>query len=175
MSKVKVTTWVDERTAGILRARAAQNEVSMSEACAQTLQAAVKEEAAEGVGAELLLPSVRAAVRREVGRMSDRLSHLMARSALESAADRRALYQILVREFGQEQAAEINRRAWAQSVESLKKPAEGLREILGERVEEEADGQDSSSDGGARVSAGEGAVDGEVSATEPRENGGESR
>lgn len=136
MSKVKVTTYVDERTAGILRARAAQNEISMSEACSRTLQAAVKDEAAEGVGTELLLPSVRAAVRREVGRMSDRLSNLLARSALESAADRRALYQLLVREFGKEQAAEINRQAWMQSVQSMRKPAEGLREVLGEREEE---------------------------------------
>ncbi len=160
MSKVKITTWVDERTAGILRAQAAQHEVSISETCARTLQAAVKDEAAEGVGAELLLPSVRAAVRREVGRMSDRLSNLMVRAALESAADRRALYQILVEDFGQEGAAEINRRAWAQSVESLKKPAEGLREILGERVEDsdagnDEEGEDGASDGeasgGARV------------------------
>lgn len=134
MAKKKLTTWVDERTVGVLRARAAQHEISMSEVVAQTLQNAVRDEAAEGVGTELLLPAVRSAVRREVAKMSDRLSHLMARSALESAADRRALYQILVKEFGQEQAAEINRLSWTQSVESLKKPAEGLREILGERA-----------------------------------------
>lgn len=138
MSKVKVTTYVDEETAGILRARAAQNEVSMSEACSRTLQAAVKDEAAEGVGTELLLPAVRAAVRREVGRMSDRLSHLMARSALESAADRRALFQVLVAEFGEEEARNINRQAWMQSVQAMKKPSEGLREVLGERAEESA-------------------------------------
>lgn len=162
MSKVKITTWVDERTAGILRAQAAQHEVSISETCARTLQAAVKDEAAEGVGAELLLPSVRAAVRREVGRMSDRLSNLIVRAALESAADRRAMYQILVEDFGQERAAEINRRAWAQSVESLKKPAEGLREILGERIEDsdagnDEEGEDGSSNGEA---SGEARVEG---------------
>lgn len=179
MSKVKITTWVDERTAGILRAQAAQNEVSVSETCARTLQAAIKDEAAEGVGAELLLPSVRAAVRREVGKMSDRLSHLLARSALESAADRRALYQILVREFGQEGAAEINRRAWGQSVESLKKPAEGLKEILGERAEEAAGAHSDSEDGGSEyapvedVTSTANAVS-DTSDTEPRENGGES-
>lgn len=171
MSKVKITTWVDERTAGILRAQAARNEVSMSETCARTLQAAVKEEVAEGVGAELLLPSVRAAVRREVGRMSDRLSNLMVRSALESAADRRALYQILVEDFGQERAAEINRRAWAQSVESLKKPAEGLREILGERVEdssvEGADGSESDEAEGGETPAA-------PAATTERREGGEA-
>lgn len=139
MSKVKITTWVDERTAGVLRATAAQHEVSISEACATTLQKALRDEAAEGIGAELLLPAVRGAVRREVGKMSDRLSNLMVRGALESAAQRRAAYQLLVQEFGREEAAKINREAWTQGVQSLKRPAEGLREILGEREEEAED------------------------------------
>lgn len=135
MSKVKITTWVDERTAGVLRATAAQHEVSVSQVCAETLRKALRDEAAEGVGAELLLPAVRGAVRREVGKMSDRLSNLMVRGALESAAQRRAAYQLLVQEFGREEAAKINREAWTQGVQSLKRPAEGLREILGEREE----------------------------------------
>lgn len=175
MAKTKITTWVDERTAGILRAKAAQHEISMSEVVAQTLQSATKDEAAEGVGAELLLPAVRASVRREVSKMSDRLSNLMARSALESAADRRALYQLLVREFGQEQAREINQQAWTQSVQSLKKPAEGLREILGERAEENAgergeEGAQSAEDG----SEGDKPIEGVREGAQERTGGGES-
>lgn len=146
MAKVKITTWVDEQTAGVLRARSAQHEVSVSETVAETLRNAVRDRVAEGVGTELLLPAVRGAVRREVARMSDRLAHLMARSALESAAGRRALYQLLVSEFGREEATEINRMAWTGSVEGLKKPAEGLREIIGERFDEVSESGSSKED-----------------------------
>ena len=78
----------------------------------------------------MLLPAVRGAVRREVGRMSDRLAHLLARSALESATGRRLLFQLLAEEFGQEEANRRNRATWTAGVQSMKKPAEGLREIL---------------------------------------------
>ena len=138
MAKVKITAWVDERTAGVLRALAAQHEISVSEATAQTLQRAVEDRAAEGVGTELLLPAVKGAVRREVAKMGDRLAHLMARSALESATGRRLLFQLLAEEIGRDEANLRNRSAWSSSVESLKKPAEGLREVLGEASEDRA-------------------------------------
>jgi hypothetical protein len=132
VSKVKITTWVDERTASAIKGLAAQHGVSVSEMCAQLLRREVEEDAAGGVGAEILLPAVRAAVRREVGRMSDRLAQLLARSALESAAARRVAFQLLAEELGVEEANRRNQAAWRGSVESLKKPAEGLREILEE-------------------------------------------
>jgi hypothetical protein len=153
LAKVKITAWVDERTAGVLRALAAQDEISVSEATAQTLQRAVEDRAAEGVGAELLLPAVRGAVRREVARMGDRLAHLMVRSALEGATGRRLLFQLLAEEIGPEEANLRNRSAWTASVESLKKPAEGLREILGEASEDgaETDGTAVDADGATKV------------------------
>jgi len=153
LAKVKITAWVDERTAGVLRALAAQDEISVSEATAQTLQSAVQDRAAEGVGAELLLPAVRGAVRREVARMGDRLAHLMVRSALEGATGRRLLFQLLAEEIGPEEANLRNRSAWTASVESLKKPAEGLREILGEASEDraETDGTAVDADGATEV------------------------
>jgi hypothetical protein len=153
LAKVKITAWVDERTAGVLRALAAQDEISVSEATAQTLQKAVEDRAAEGVGTELLLPAVRGAVRREVARMGDRLAHLMARSALEGATGRRLLFQLLAEEIGPEEANLRNRSAWTASVESLKKPAEGLREILGEAAEDraETDGTAVDADGATEV------------------------
>jgi len=153
LAKVKITAWVDERTAGVLRALAAQNEISVSEATAQTLQRAVKDRAAEGVGAELLLPAVRGAVRREIARMGDRLAHLMVRSALEGATGRRLLFQLLAEEIGPEEANLRNRSAWTASVESLKTPAEGLREILGEASEDraETDGTTVDADGATEV------------------------
>ena len=64
--------------------------------------------------------------------MGYRLAHLMARSALEGATGRRLLFQLLAEEIGAEEANRRNRAAWTASVESLKKPAEGLREVLGE-------------------------------------------
>ncbi len=115
MAKVKITAWVDERTAGVLRALAAQHEISVSEATAQTLQRAVEDRAAEGIGTELLLPAVKGAVRREVARMGDRLAHLMARSALESATGRRLLFQLLAEEIGRDEANRRNRSAWTAS------------------------------------------------------------
>ena len=144
MSKVKITTWVDEGTAKVLRGLAAQHGVSLSEVCARNLRRSV-EDHAEGVGAEIVVPAVRAAVRREVGRMSDRLAHLLARSALESAAGRRVAYQILVGELGAEGARDANEAAWKGSVASLKRPAQGLREILGELAAEDGRRADESS------------------------------
>jgi hypothetical protein len=131
VSKVKITTWVDERTVSAIKGLAAQQGVSVSEMCAQMLRRGVEEDGG-AAGMEVLLPAVRGAVRREVGRMSDRLAHLMVRSALEGATGRRLLFQLLAEEMGQEEANRRNRAAWAASVQSLKKPAEGLREVLGE-------------------------------------------
>ena len=131
MGKVKVTTWVDERTVDVVRGLAAQNGVSMSEMCAEMLRVSVAERAGE-VGAEVLLPALRGAIRREVAKMSDRLAHLSSRSAYESAASRRLVFQLLAEEFGPEEANARNRAAWKASVESLRKPVEGLREILDE-------------------------------------------
>src|SRR5215216_1627668 len=131
MSKIKITTWVDERTASAIKGLAAQHGVSVSELCAEKLKASVEEDGG-AVGMEVLLPAVRGTVRREVGRMSDRLAQLMSRSALESATGRRLLFQLLAEELGQEEANRRNRAAWTASVQSVKKPAEGLREILGE-------------------------------------------
>ena len=134
MGKVKITAWVDERTVGVLRGLAAQSGVSMSELCAEKLKASVSEHAGE-VGVEVLLPAIRGTIRREVADMGTRVRRLLARSALESAAARRLMFQLLAEEIGLEEANRRNRSAWSSSVESLKKPAEGLREILGETSE----------------------------------------
>jgi hypothetical protein len=42
MSKVKITTWVDERTASAIKRLAAQQGVSVSELCAQKSPAALR-------------------------------------------------------------------------------------------------------------------------------------
>jgi hypothetical protein len=152
MGKVKVTTWVDGETAGVLRGLAAQHGVSMSEMCAERLRASVAEHAGE-VGVEVLLPALRAAIRREVGGMADRFAHLLARSALESAASRRTVYQLLVRELGAEDARRANEAAWSGSIESLKRPARGLQELLGEFAGDEDGAVDLGVEAGAGTDA----------------------
>ena len=147
MSKVKITAWVDERTASAIKGLAAQQGVSVSEMGARLLRRGVEESAAGGVGAEVLLPAVRAAIRREVAGMADRFAHLLARGALESAATRRTVYQLLVKELGVEDARRTNEAAWTGSVESLKRPARGLRELLREAAEDA--GGDGTGDPGA--------------------------
>jgi hypothetical protein len=59
VSKVKITTWVDERTASVLRGLAAEHGVSLSELCARKLKASVEEHARE-VGMEVVVSAVRA-------------------------------------------------------------------------------------------------------------------
>jgi hypothetical protein len=135
---------------------AAQQGASVSEMCAQLLRRGVEEDAAGGVGAEILLPAVRASVRREVGRMSDRLAQLLARSALESAAARRVAFQLLAEELGVEEANRRNKAAWKGSVESLKKPAEDLREILEEGAPRDGAPRDGAGGGGAEAASGGG-------------------
>jgi hypothetical protein len=100
---------------------------------AEILERGLKERA-ETAGLGLLGPAVEAAMKREVGRMSDRLAHLLARAALESASTRRLVFQILARQLTAEDARRLNQAAWTSSVDSLRKPAEGLREILGPRA-----------------------------------------
>ena len=83
-------------------------------------QARVEENAVGGVGAEVLPPAVRAAVRWEVGSMAYRFAHLLARGALESAATRRPVYRLLVRELGVEDARRANEAAWTGRMISFK-------------------------------------------------------
>ena len=79
----------------------------------------------------LLGLAVQGVVKREVGRMSDRLAHLLARTALEAATARRLVFQLLTRHLTPEEARRLNQAAWTGSVDSLRKPAQGLRELLG--------------------------------------------
>jgi len=50
------------------------------------------------------------------------------------ASARRLVFQILARQLTTEEARRLNQAAWTSSVDSLRKPAEGLREILGPRA-----------------------------------------
>ncbi len=131
--KTKVTTWITRDALRGLRDLAAAHQLTISRVAADVLERGLKERA-ETAGLGLLGPAVEGAVKREVGRMSDRLAHLIARAALESATARRLVFQLLVRQLTTEEARRLNQAAWTGSVDSLRKPAEGLREILGPRA-----------------------------------------
>ncbi len=128
--KTKVTTWITRDALRSLRDLAAAHNLTVSQVAADILERGLKERA-ETAGLGLLGPAVEGVVKREVGRMSDRLAHLIARTALESATGRRLVFQVLARQLSTEEARRLNQAAWAGSVDSLRKPSQGLREILG--------------------------------------------
>jgi hypothetical protein len=130
--RTKVTTWVTRDVLRSLRDIAAAHRLSVSQVAAEILERGLKEQA-ETAGLGLLGPAVEATVKREVGRMSDRLAHLIARTALESATARRLVFQLLARSLGADEARRLNQASWTGSVDSLRKPAEGLRDILDAR------------------------------------------
>ena len=138
-AKTKVTTWVGRDVLRSLRDVAAAHHLTVSQVAAEILERGLKQRA-ETAGLGLLGPAVEAAIKREVGRMSDRLAHLLARTALESATTRRLVFQILARQLTTEEARRLNQAAWTSSVDSLRKPAEGLREILGPRANSKESG-----------------------------------
>jgi hypothetical protein len=135
-AKEKLTVWVEPEVANALRALAGSHRLSMSETAARYLRVAVQEKA-EHAGVELVVPALEAAIDRASRRTADRLANLLARTALESAASRRMVFQVLVEEFGVDGAKEISGSSWNSSVDSLKKPSEGVRELL--KVTEYAD------------------------------------
>ncbi len=130
--KTKVTTWVSRDALRALRDVAAAHKLTVSQVAAEILERGLKERA-ETAGLGLLGPAVEGVVKREVGRMSDRLAHLIARTALESATTRRLVFQLLARQLSVEEARRLNQAAWTSAVDSLRKPAEGLKELLGPR------------------------------------------
>ena len=73
--KTKVTTWVSRDALRALRDVAAAHRLTVSQVAAEILERGLKERA-ETAGLGLLGPAVEGVVKREVGRMSDRLAHL---------------------------------------------------------------------------------------------------
>jgi nucleotide-binding universal stress UspA family protein len=129
MAKVKMTVWVSDSAARAIRELAEARGSTVSQVAARELEKIIEGDAAQ-VGVGPVVDRVERAVTREVARMTERLSTLLARTALEAAADRRSLFQLMVKEFGEEKARSIMQSSWTAAVASLRKPAEGIREIL---------------------------------------------
>lgn len=130
MAREPLTLWIDPKSRKTLCDLAASRNLSVSKVAAAYLEQAVNDHA-EAVGAELVVPAVEAAVRREVAGMSDRLARLQARTALESATARRLVFNLLlVSGYGPQEARGLNDAAWQKAVESLKRPLEAIHELL---------------------------------------------
>jgi nucleotide-binding universal stress UspA family protein len=129
MAKVKMTVWVSDSAARAIRELAEARGSTVSQVAARELEKIIEGDAAQ-VGVGPVVDRVERAVTREVARMTERLSTLLARTALEAAADRRSLFQLMVKEFGEEKARSIMQSSWTAAVASLRKPAEAIREIL---------------------------------------------
>lgn len=137
--KRPVTAHLDPDLHAALHAMVVEEEVTLSEAINALLRRAVMHRDT-GRWWDLFGPSVEARIRAEVGGMSNRLAHLLARTALESAADREMLRRKIAAELvtsgysadeAQQMAQREKDRAWNYAVNDLKKPSAGVRELLG--------------------------------------------
>jgi len=130
VAKSKVTIWLEDTALKIVDEKAQANKVSRSAVVSEYLTRALKDGAEES-GLELIVPSLKEALRKEVKGMSDRLAHLLVRAALEAATTRSLLYNEVVHRAGAEAAKATHKSAYTASVERLKKPSKGLLELLG--------------------------------------------
>ena len=129
MAKRKLTIWVEDGTAQKIEQLARLERLSVSQFGAQMLERAVTEYA-DNLGWDMVGARIEEAVRREVGRMSDRLGKLMVRAALEAGASRGMIYNLVTAQQGEESAKRINSTAWNYSLTRLKSPINDISEIL---------------------------------------------
>jgi hypothetical protein len=133
MAKIKLTVWVNEPTGKLIRSISAANSISISQVAAEYLESAMQEKS-QYLGTELVVPAVEAAINREIGHMAQRLSRLLARTALESATTRRIAYNVLLRQgVNPSEAKLVNDEAWQRAITSLKSPLVEINEILAQQ------------------------------------------
>lgn len=129
-AREKLTIYVSSDVAARIRGRAEQEGVSISEIGEQLLNRAVLERAESDwwayAGAR-----VSQVVREEVRGMSDRIALLLARSAIEAGMSRNLLTASLAEEKSREVVQDWVSRAEQAAVDRLKKPSQGVRELLG--------------------------------------------
>jgi hypothetical protein len=133
-SKVHIGVWVRPEVARTLEGLVAATRLSKSEVASRYLEAGLKEKA-EHAGTELVVPALEAAIDHAMDRagmmIADKLSNLLARTALEAGATRQMVLAHLsgqVKSPGDVRA--VAEQAWSRSLDSLRKPSEGVRELL---------------------------------------------
>jgi len=140
--RTKFTTWLDAETACGVRDLAATHQLTVSEITSALLREALKHHAADA-GANLLVVEIRHVVRTELRAVGNRLAHLLARTALESIAARREIFNLLAHQQDARSAQAIREGSWKAAVDSLRRPLQELRQVL----------DDTASDTPASVSA----------------------
>jgi len=124
MPKRKITLWVDEVVADKVETIAKVEKLTVSQIGARLLERGVTDYA-DGMAWDVLGDRVETVLRKEIGRMSDRLSNLVIRGAIESSAIRRLLFADLVTKHGRVQADSMRQFTYADALTALKKPIEG--------------------------------------------------
>lgn len=125
-----------ERLADVRGDRLTTTVVRLVEAGERQAHEAIREDALASLRTELLemVEGLGVQVRGEVKAQGHRLSHLLARTALESMAGRltagHALYKLYASD--QDKAKQLYGSAWNQAVEKLKNPTPGVRTTLNE-------------------------------------------
>ena len=126
--KKRVTLWVHPTEAQRLEQLAKVSGTTLSQMGAELLTRALAD--GDTLYAAQAQRAIEGVIREEIQSFSERYAHLLARTALEAATTRRMLLNDLSSRVGSEAALSLNERSWQGSVESLKKPSEGVRSLL---------------------------------------------
>ncbi len=125
-----------ERLADVRGDRLTTTVVRLVEAGERQAHETIREDALATLRTELLemVEGLGVQTRNEVKAQGHRLSHLLARTALESMAGRLTAGHALYKLYGsdQEKAKQLYGSAWNQAVEKLKTPTPGVRATLNE-------------------------------------------
>lgn len=133
MAKRKLTVWVEEDIADRVEMLARTERLTVSQFGAALLERAVTQWA-DNTGWDVVGIRVEDAVRKEVGRMSDRLAQLIVRGTLEATATRALIFndrmQQATSDEGREDVKRANTQAWSYAVDRLKTPVQAVKELL---------------------------------------------
>lgn len=133
MAKRKLTIWVEEEIAERVEMLAATERMTVSQFGARLLERGVTDWA-DHMGWDVVGVRVQDAVKREVGRMSDRLAQLMVRGTLEATATRALIYNDRMQgarsDEQREDVKRANSQAWTYAVDRLKSPVQAVKELL---------------------------------------------
>jgi hypothetical protein len=124
-NKIKVSITLSSDLDATLRRLAQNQHTSYSAVVEEYVGFAllVKE---EKQAAQLLGPQLQMTIKKEVRAMADRMSHFLSRAAFDASNCKQLVFQLVVKEFGEERAFDFRDQAWQASVDDLKKPLEAF-------------------------------------------------
>lgn len=133
MKKRQISVWVEEDVAERITTLAKQEQISVSQFGGELLKRGLTGYA-DNIGWDFVGVRVEDAVKKEVGLMSDRLAQLLVRATLEGTATRALLVNDMMAACANDDQREAVKRAssqaWTTAVDRMRKPVQGLREIL---------------------------------------------